>query len=354
MPSVDNKCSYQDNTKTEAVSKLSDILTNAGISSCRTTLEEAKTWAKMNSELTMFPIIGPKGKNEIDIGTGDRAESNQGCESVIAINEEYRKTVNNVKCTFESIKSEAKNQLTAINSINITDKAIIDCGNESFDIDQRINTKSLSATSLSTAQLQEITNNVVDGLKSTADQIIKQESGFGGTPQGLKSIKNIQSELNSADVQNRIRDNIQSTLNSMFAQNKLNIAGKIRGRGCKMTQSIIAELVASTVVNDAFQNIFESFIEGSIEHSEKLALESKTEGAPPIDTPSSKDNNILMYSLIGVGVFVVLLFLGFVLYFLFFRNRNNDDDYEDDYNGYNGYNGDDGGDDGGDGGDDDE
>ena len=320
---MDNKCNYQDNTKNEAVSKLADILNKSGAKACTTTAELATSYANMDASLRMGPpFLGPEGKLSVNVGTQESKGSNSGCESIIATNEEYRKTINNVKCTFESIKSESKNNLSAINEINIM--GLYECdGNASFN--QTINTKSLSASSLSEVQQEAITNNIVDGLKLTADTMEKDKSGFGTTPQGSKILSNIQTELNSTDINNKMKENMQSSLNSLFANNKLNI-NNFHGKGdCKIDQTIIAEMVASTVVDNAFNNIFQSFIIGSTEHTAKITAEHINEAPPPPPPlPSVNVDSYLTYIYIVLVIAGLAGFAGliYIIYKLYSKNHS--------------------------------
>jgi hypothetical protein len=347
MSSIDNKCKYHDNSKSEAVSKLSDILKQSGATTCSTTTATADKWIKLESSLEVGPpFFGADGKINVNIGTKDVKGSANGCESIIAMNEEYRKTINNVKCTFESIKSESKNTLISINKINV--KAPVKCKGD-LNINQIISTKSLAATQLTTEQIQEITNNVVDGLKSTSDVMYKEKSGFGSTPPGDKILSNIQSELNSTDIQNKIKENVQTSLNNLFDNNELNILYPVDvGGNCNFNQSIISEVVASTVVNDSFNNMFRSFIEGSAEHANKIATEHENDGTPPPDKGKSifDGDNTLIYAIIGavVGLFVLGI-IGYLTYKHFTKQKIQYDN-SNSYSNGNGYGNDGDGNDG--------
>jgi hypothetical protein len=303
---------------------LGDYLTKSGIGICKTSYghEEGKIATDVSLGSVGF-FAGPRVKAEA--GFIKTRGTTEGCEQVIAQANQYNNTILNVKCTLSKHVTSATNRIAVVNKIN-AEGAKLECKNINFL--QTINIKSLAATSFSDQSLNDITDNIINGLDETAQLMQNSESGFGATPQGSKFLKESKTNLFTDNSKKDIKETITTTLNSIFANNELNIKNiNFSAENCNFTQDVIIEVVATTLVDTVFSNFFSSYIEAQKKSLDKIEQVSKNAGAPTLGPflqfGENSTNNIVM--LIGGIICLCLLSIFASCAFSFISNNMQDE-----------------------------
>lgn len=318
MASTDDDCK----TKTDAQAPVSapdlaEYLKAIGAQACTT--EHASSQTNVDTRVgagNIFAKIQVDGSVHTNVESG----SSIGCEQILAESNIYRDTVNNVKCTLAKISSSAKNQMQTTQELKIGGK---DCPSTptikctTFSAKQSITADTSALATLSTEDVTKISSIIQDGLKQITNSKLKNDTGWGATPEGQKVLKNIQADLVKNDVQNKISKLSTDALNSSINFQSQTWCANIDINGpCGFDQTMVLTQVAKSMVGASFDNWFTSDIKTEMIQQQTDDLDAKSGAAPTAAPANFKpfDSDSSIFAMLGgIMCFIILAVLAYKL-----------------------------------------
>jgi len=301
-------------SKEEEGSNLAKVVQAMGIQACST--DNTQVSAKIQAS------IGPflRGGASFDVNK----TATVGCETIIATAEKYNKTVQNIACMLNQSKNVETTEAVLANNVIFRriGKLKMMCGDKAsgngLKIKQGIELKVVKQVNFNQKEIQQIANQCKDIVKSTTEDIQTTKTGAGATPQGSKLIKDVSTKIDQIDFTQNVKQSLNKVKTSFDAQNNLIMEDigdvEIVGGECNFDQSIVFNLIATSIVDNTLQTSFSKLSETLREVKQTTKQESTAEGPDMsksfwAEYGASERTGMIVFAIVAVVIVIALIFL---------------------------------------------
>ena len=301
-------------SKEEEGSNLAKVVQAMGIQSCST--DNTQISAKIQAS------IGPfiRGGASFDVNK----TSTVGCETVIATAEKYNKTVQNVACMLNQSKNVEQTEAVLANNVIFRriGKLKMMCGDKTsgtgLKIRQGIELKVVKQINFNQKEIQQIANQCKDIVKTTTEDIQTTKTGAGATPQGSKLIKDVSTKIDQIDFTQNVKQSLNKVKTSFDAQNNFIMEDigdvDIEGGECNFDQSIVFNLIATSIVDNTLETSFSKLSETLREVKQTTKQESEATGPDMsksfwAEYGASERTGMIVFAIVAVVIVIALIFL---------------------------------------------
>jgi len=302
-------------TKEEEGSNLAKVIQAMGITACST--DNTQVSAKISAS------IGPflRGGASFDVNK----TATVGCETIIATAEKYNKTVQNVACMLNQSKNVETTDVQLANNVIFRriGKLRMMCGDKAsgsgLKIKQGIELKVVKQVNFNQKEIQQIANQCKDIVKSTTEDIQTTKTGAGATPQGSKLIKDVSTKIYQIDFAQNVKQSLNKVKTSFDAQNNFIMEDMgevdIVGGECNFDQTIVFNLIATSIVDNTLQSSFSNLSETLREVKQTTKQESEATGPEMSkgfweEYGKSERAGMIVFAIIAVVLIIALIFVG--------------------------------------------
>ncbi len=315
LAAIQDSCSSEPPPLTgpEMQTEAGRIAEGMGIESCKTT----KTNNTVIKDTQTKVVMGLAGSHKDKSTYIETTDTGVGCETVAIAIKETNNLKNAIACTLNNSENEDAYTTKGANTVSIIatgpgSSVRMNCGQGALKIDQNINIKAVILKKLDSKEETEMAAATEAAVKNTAEAIQKIESGTSAVPIGGKSVDQQLNNIINQDFQKKVKNAIAKMEVDTQGENEIKIMAvnggiiDVRGAGCEMNQNVVIDLVAqnlaSNIMNDTFSSVFKSLAE----NSSKIDQDTKALG---VETLIGKGGSKWM-TIIG---FIVVAIIGMVV-----------------------------------------
>ena len=276
--------------KTEELAKdlpdtFASTMNAMGIESCKTT-QNSESWNMAAAgEMEIMGGLGGSASVAMNANGLKTGSSSVGCEQVLAIAKKNLDVVDKVKCTLQDT------YLAISQAVSVMNEVAIDVGGNfepvcDFTIDQQNKVTLAANITFSETAKQQMTDILDENIKDVTKALQESKSGYGATPEGAKMLEDINNKSIHGDYKADIKKIVETTSQLATENNKVTI--KVRGdfkpggKYCKISQSNIAEFVASILLNQTISQVFSDYGKKVNEYAVTHQQEAENAGTPVI------------------------------------------------------------------------
>lgn len=284
---------------------VSKLLKSLGITSCHTT-DTTETYRKKASVL---------GITVSDTTVTKEYSSSLGCEDLFLLSDKYRQSVQNVSCIISSRKSNVEIQLYTGNSINISATNDLNATCD-LNITQDIGTKILKISSVvSDEEINQISEECKN-LQKEIVNVIQKSVGKNAKINASETARQITTSIeqiknyNYSSIVSQSLNSVNVTLNTkndiFISADDINISAD----QCTITQTIIADIMATVVIQNAMSSAFLNVAEimRAWDNENNIPDPDFSEIKTPVDKYADL-KRIIYISVISLAVLIVLILL---------------------------------------------
>jgi len=280
-----------------------DFVKSLGVTKCKTASDK-QSWSESSS--------GWLSGSSSASGAAD-PRSTVGCAGLNLLMQNHINCTNAVTCILNTTTNDITTKVNPINSIDFVGNITFNCGNQSFNISQTSSVNMKIITNIGTSAVQKISHAIqasIGALSNDLQNTNKGQPEYSKDGAGTKTVNTINDQNTSSSINASVQTTINSILNSVTSGNTLTIGNPgstftVNANGCNITQNSHIDLIASNIVNNAYNTAFAT--------TSLVAAMPVIIGSPVVAKKSSM--------LLIVGIIAAVLILGFCIYYFYFLKR---------------------------------
>lgn len=241
-----------------------------------------------------------------------------GCEQLAILANSYNNQVSQVNCIIQKNTASISKSVDAVNSITLNNESVEIDGD--FSINQSIKVKLVDISQISQGQKNEM----AAAAKAVSTQVVeaaqKSSTGLGATPQGQKTLQEIQTNLQSYNFNNNINETLSTFSATTNASNTVTVNTKNLKvhKNFTISQDVVLDILSNSIVQNAVTSSL-SALSDAVTKSEASAKQgSDATGVEDLGKvikagSLGSSSSYVRYIIIFV-VIMSLLFIGYQIY----------------------------------------
>jgi hypothetical protein len=257
-------------------------------------------------------LVGVEGAGSLNLSDV------HGCQLLQSIVGNYLNSVYTSRCIIQNSTNTAATEVVNIASVSFSAygpgsvvNQPVNCPNGPTVI-QNVQTVLKNFANLSVQSKSDIAQTVKQGMATTVDQLMKQTTGAGATPQGSASLTTINNKVETQDMMTQLSNASNSVQNKITQMAKGDFNAYNGGSTfapCLINQNSVLDLQLAEIISEAYATTMTGEISAFMTATVKQIAEVENK-APPSALDIFK-NPDFMSIIIGLAVLVIAAVIGY-------------------------------------------